>query len=342
MRLQTTILTALLTLSACRAPGRASTDPNTQKSSANPTSSSGSTNPAQSGVPQVGPKRTVVVARPNHPLSQNEARQYALALINRDRAAEGLAEVVLDETASKAAQRHAHDMAQNGFTAHWGTDGSVPEIRYTEAGGEDLASENAGCFGDAKPRTPTDEGPFDPAEIERFEAAFINETPPNDGHRKNILNPMHNRVGLAFTGAVGSKVACVAHEFIDDYGSYTALPKSAKPGDVIHIEGEIRAPFKFGGIGIARVDLPTPQSPSALLKTGSYAMPEPHISFHTKEYKTPQPVKMNGNRFSIDLTLNAAVLNNATNGVYEVGIFVSKPGGGTQLDPVSLRTIVVK
>lgn len=293
-------------------------------------------------MPGVGPKRTVVVPRPDHALSQNEARQYALALINRDRAAEGVGPVVLDEISSKAAARHAHDMAQNGFTAHWGTDGSVPELRYTEAGGEDLASENAGCFGDAKPRSPRADGPFEPSEIERFEAAFINEVPPNDGHRKNILNPMHNRVGISFVGAEGSKVACVAHEFIDDYGTYTPLPKNAKAGDVIHIEGEIRAPFKFGGIGIARTELPTPQSPTALMKTGSYSMPEPHISFHTKEYKTPQPVKMDGNRFSIDLTLNAAVLNGKTSGLYEVGVYVSKPGGGSQLDPVSLRTITIK
>ena len=59
--------------------------------------------------------------------------------------------------AARAATRHAADIARHGFTAHIGTDGSVPELRYTEAGGTGLVMENVGCFADATSR------PLDPS-----------------------------------------------------------------------------------------------------------------------------------------------------------------------------------
>src|ERR1700675_435129 len=75
------------------------------------------------------------VVAPKGPMDVEQARRYVLSLVNRDRAANGLPPVVLDDTASRAGQRHADDMARSGYTAHWGTDGSVPEERYSDAGG---------------------------------------------------------------------------------------------------------------------------------------------------------------------------------------------------------------
>src|ERR1019366_10551465 len=61
-----------------------------------------------------------------------EARAYMVRLINRDRAGAGLSPVSLDDgVATRAGQAHAQDMAVHGYLGHWGTDGSVPEQRYT-------------------------------------------------------------------------------------------------------------------------------------------------------------------------------------------------------------------
>ena len=60
----------------------------------------------------------------------------------------------LDEGApTRAGQAHAEDMATHGFLGHWGTDGSTPEQRHTEAGGADMVLENASCFVDEHART---------------------------------------------------------------------------------------------------------------------------------------------------------------------------------------------
>src|SRR5262245_32763408 len=76
------------------------------------------------------------VVRPTHPLGLEEAREYVLSLVNHDRAQAGLKPVERNETAERAAQVHVDDMASVGYTAHWGSDGSVPEERYTLVGGK--------------------------------------------------------------------------------------------------------------------------------------------------------------------------------------------------------------
>ena len=77
-----------------------------------------------------------------------------VALVNRDRATQGLGPVELDDGApTVAGQAHAEDMARLGYLGHWGSDGSVPEQRHTEAGGSDMVLENALCFTDEAKRT---------------------------------------------------------------------------------------------------------------------------------------------------------------------------------------------
>src|SRR5438105_3504909 len=93
---------------------------------------------AQGCDPEHGLQAPRAVPRPTAPAANDEATDYLLTLINRDRDAAGLSPVQLDPVASVGAKRHARDMAKHGFTAHWGSDGSVPEQRYTDAGGTDL------------------------------------------------------------------------------------------------------------------------------------------------------------------------------------------------------------
>ena len=142
-------------------------------------------------------KRTpAAIARPNKPLTVPEAQRYFLKLVNRDREAEGLEPVAWDSVAEKAGREHAADMAEHGFTSHHGTDGSVPELRYTRAGGDGMVQENAACFFDEKERRLDPNPLILPEAIEKAEASFIGEKPPHDGHRRNILNESYVDVGI--------------------------------------------------------------------------------------------------------------------------------------------------
>src|SRR4029079_18115378 len=98
-----------------------------------------------------------------------------------------------------------------------------------------------------------------PEAVEKAEAAFIGEKPPHDGHRKNILTPWHNRIGIGIVQPVGVPVPCVAQEFVDHYGSYAPLPASARAGDKVHVVGTMAPPAIFAGVGVARIDTPAPK-----------------------------------------------------------------------------------
>jgi hypothetical protein len=262
-----------------------------------------------------------------------------LQLINRDRASMGLGPVELDEgPPTKGGQAHAEDMAKNGYLGHWGSDGSVPEQRYTEAGGADMVMENASCFTDEQRRTLDAQAMVDVKNLDQAEDMFFHEQPPNDGHRKNILKPWHKRVGIGIAQPQATPteipVPCIAQEFVDPYGAYTAVPASMRVGDTLHVEGTITTPATFAGVGLARVDAPRPLTVSELNRRRSYPVPAPYQMYWPPGFQTPIPIQVSGNRFAVNLPLS----DGGRAGMYEVSVWASVPGT-RDLTMVSLRTI---
>ncbi|WP_437948870.1 CAP domain-containing protein [Sorangium sp. So ce296] len=269
-------------------------------------------------------------------MTRAEAGRYVIELVNRDRKAHKLPPVRWDETAARAGRRHAEDMVRVGFTGHWGSDGAVPEERYTAAGGDGFVMENAGCFADAIPRELDPDPRFSAESLERVHHAFMNEKPPADGHRRNVLTASHTSLGVGLAKAKGLDIACMAQEFVDDYGTYQPLPKRAKVGEVIRVAGEIDAPAKIAGVGISRVEAGKPIPPEKLLKMGGYPIPPPYATFFPKGFKTPIPLQVNGNRFDIQVPLD----DRKRPGLYGVSVWATFPPSN-ELKMVSLRTIDV-
>jgi uncharacterized protein YkwD len=277
------------------------------------------------------------ITRPRDPVSLEDAQRYVLALVNHDRAAAGLPEVEWDAAAAKAGQRHADDMVQHGYTAHWGTDGSVPEQRYTEAGGADLVHENVACFFDGQARELEPNPTFTAVELEQIETAFMAETPPNDGHKKNILKKWHTGLGVGLAIPKGIRQPCMSQEFVDHYGEYAALPAKAHVGQVVTVSGEVSAPPVFGAVGVARIDAAHPLTAAHLNTTSLYAMPEPFVLYLPPGFVTPKPVTMKGNHFSIDVPLS----DHGRSGRYSVSVWGKFPGDDA-FTMVSLRVIDVR
>jgi len=279
--------------------------------------------------------RAEPVERPPGPVGLEEARAYVISLVNRDRAEAGLDPVERDATAEKSGQRHVDDMVQHGFTAHWGTDGSVPEQRYTEAGGIHFVQENAACFFDGETRTLDPNPMFDPAALEQIESAFIHEQPPNDGHRKNILKKWHNRLGIGLAKPTGVDQPCMAQEFVDEYGNYDGLPERARPGQKLTVAGSVDKPAEFGGVGLAKIATQKPLSAEHLNTTSTYPVPDPYVVYFPEGFKTPKPVKVSGNHFTIDVSLDKGP------GRYEVSVWGRYPDNDAFV-MVSLRSIDVR
>ncbi len=277
-------------------------------------------------------------------LTVAEARHYMVELINRDRATQGLSPVELDGGPPTASgQAHAEDMAAHGFLGHWGTDGSVPEQRLTEAGGADMVLENASCFFDEKSRALESKPLIRAREVERAQAMFFNEVPPNDGHRQNILRPGHKKVGIGIAQPVATDteipVPCFSQEFTDAYGTYAAIPKKARIGHVLRVEGKMLSPASVAGVGLARVNAPRPLSVSEVNsdRRRSYPVPKPYQMYWSRGYKTPIALTIDKDRFSIDVPLN----DRGQPGLYEVSVW-GKLGESQDFVMLGIRTILVE
>jgi hypothetical protein len=271
-----------------------------------------------------------------------QVRRFMVTLINRDRASEGLGPVELDEgPPTRAGQGHADDMATHGYLGHWGTDGSVPEQRFTQAGGADMVLENASCFADERPRTLDRSPVVQRRNVEQAEDMFFHERPPNDGHRKNILRAWHKKVGIGVAQPVATAkeipVPCFAQEFVDAYGSYTPVPQALRVGSTLHVEGTIDAPAAFAGVGIARIDPPRALGVSELNRRRSYPVPAPYQMYWPPGYRTPIPVAVSGGHFRIDLPVS----DGGKAGMYEVSVWATVPGS-SDLTIVGMRTVLAR
>jgi uncharacterized protein YkwD len=288
------------------------------------------------------PAAAAAPPKPQGLLTRDQARRYMVELINRDRATQGLAPVELDESAAtRAGQAHADDMASHGYLGHWGSDGSVPEQRYSDAGGSDMVLENASCFVDERPRTLDTTPRIDPKNVELAESMFFNERPPNDGHRQNILKPWHKKVGIGVAQPTATPteipVPCFAQEFVDPYGSYSTVPGRMHVGDVLHVQGTLAGPATFAGVGLARADAPKPIPIPDLNRRRSYPVPPPYQMYWPAGFKTAIPVRVNGSSFAIDVPVS----DGGRTGMYELSVWATMPGS-RDFVMVSLRTIQVR
>ena len=268
-----------------------------------------------------------------------DAEKYVLGLINRDRAANGLPPVAWNETAAAAGRRQAADLAAHGVTAHFGTDGSVPEERYTEAGGGAMVMENAGCLADAVTREIDPDPIYRPERLEKIEQAFMGEVPPRDGHRQNILSRRHNAVGVGLAQPKGLDVPCLVEEFIDDYGEYASLPKKAKLGAKLRIEGKLRAPAQIAGVGFSRAEPRRPMSAAEIKKTHGYPIPSPYIMFFPAGFSTK--IVLNADKANNTFWIEAPIGEGNRPGLYGVSVWGTFPGS-KELVIVSLRTVEVQ
>jgi uncharacterized protein YkwD len=200
-----------------------------------------------------------------------QVERIVVDLINNDRLQAGLSLVTWDETAAKSARQHVSEEANMGFISHWGLNGEKPQRRYTLAGGLDAVKENqsvtlwleGGFYGVSKEQLITI--------VTEHQSAMINELPPNDGHKKNILDPHHTGVGVAI--AVGKYGVAIAQEFTNHYSEITPLPHTASPGSTVTLKGRIFKGYEITGIYGVWEPLPQPMTREQLMQTQSYSDP---------------------------------------------------------------------
>jgi hypothetical protein len=180
--------------------------------------------------------------------------QYTLGLINQDWQNNGVQPVVLSYNA--AAQKHAQDLFDRYFISHWGLDGLKPYMRYTLAGGLGSERENStysGWFNQSD--NPNNYPPIDAKQqIKALEDTMMAETPPNDGHRKAILDKWATNVNLGIANDT-KRLALVQH-FEGDYIEYIQPPTLS--GNNLSLSGRFLRPIdQLNNITVYLDPLPT-------------------------------------------------------------------------------------
>ena len=162
-------------------------------------------------------------------------------------------------------------MAQYNYLSHWNRDGFLPYMRYGLRGGTAYCAENVSMLSGLSPRAGTAEVR---EAILQLQQSMHDETPPNDGHRRTILNPEHTHVGLGL--AVVGKELRLAQEFLSRYIRFEPLPTKARPGDRLNVVGQVLNPdeYAFYAAAVYHEPLPQPLTLERLRQPRPYALPE--------------------------------------------------------------------
>ena len=253
---------------------------------------SADTLPRETEVPIVGGAAPTAAARERTPApvapALAELRRYMLDLINEDRAASGLNPVRLGT--NSAAQRHAEEMFEHEYLAHWGRDGLKPYMRYTLAGGEGYASENVS--GQACPRTP------DVRYVEADAKESIREAQEglmnSPGHRRNILDKWHTKVNL---GIACDGVGCsIAQLFEGDYVDFWEEPNLFL--GKLTMLGQLSGGFELSSVQVWYEEPPHPLTFGQLGRTRSYNLGQRPAAFVRPPAPPNQYYPSDDSRFS--------------------------------------------
>jgi len=116
-----------------------------------------------------------------------QLRQQLFALINQDRASQGLSAYTLNSTLSSGALLHSKKMSSCGLSHQ--CPGEADPCQRISAEGISWTScgENVGY---------TSANPTNWSGVQKIEQGMLAEQPPDDGHRRNLLSTSFHRVGI--------------------------------------------------------------------------------------------------------------------------------------------------
>jgi len=199
----------------------------------------------------------------------------ALALVNADRAASGLAPVELDDRASKLGDLYCELALAMGLRGHYLTDGLSPFQRYAFwAGGTDYTGQNVCSTYGVNTATWSYESVR--RRMVEYEAMMMAERPPNDWHRKNILNPWHTHVGIGL--ACGPTGIRMTQEFVNRHVVIHEMDTEQPLHGTPQFAGKLLDPenVELAGITVFYEPPPRELSVEQANTRNSYGLPDEH------------------------------------------------------------------
>jgi uncharacterized protein YkwD len=181
--------------------------------------------------------------RIDYPPDYGAIANFTIGVINAERSAAGLQPVALSAVLS--GQQHADSMAYYGYLSHWDNQGYKPYMRYTLLGGTGSVEENVALNYCTTSQPNSTQDVATGCSLQTVENAIngsewlmLNNDSAccSDGHRQNILNPLHDSVSLGI--AYNSTTVFLVEDFESDYIGNESLQVS---GGTVTLQGTILA-----------------------------------------------------------------------------------------------------
>jgi uncharacterized protein YkwD len=232
------------------------------------------------GVAEEPDRRPLAVTKPDletpvqegFPLEQAAQDSTSRALfeqINRDRRRAGVAPVLWDERAAALARRYAELQLADGTYGHFLTDGRPPYARASEEGILGASAENTAAMFTTAGSFPDGEEALALESHRRMMA----ERPPDDGHRKTILDPnaTHVGVGMALSGGNFR----LDEEFVTRRYEWLRITRTGAGVTAIKVKGKARPDMPIHFVTVAREPLPGKLSRDEVVRRRTYSYPSP-------------------------------------------------------------------
>jgi uncharacterized protein YkwD len=254
-------------------------------------------------------------------------REHVLKLINRDRALYKLPPVELDLAVSALGDEYCRTQIRNRTTGHYTTDGVAPYARFSLAGFNDAVSENAAAW--SANYEFTGRALYEMAR--RSQDAMMAEMPPDDGHKKTMLDPHATHVGIGLAWERGE--FRLVQEFVRRYIDWTRpLPRAAVLGQPVLTGGKALPGVTIEGITVHHEPLPQPLTAHVASAISTYGLPSKRREYAPRVPRKAGPLSlaMRGD-FSLrpDGTFSFTVPFQDGPGLYTVVVWVRKQGEET-------------
>jgi uncharacterized protein YkwD len=221
--------------------------------------------------PDLEPPLTETYPAPSEPAGDVQIAVWRQ--INADRAQAGLPGVAWDEAAARVAGVFCRAQIREGTSGHFLTNGLPPYTRTAFAGIFGVEQENAVSW------TTTGEA-FEDAPVDLAlagQASMMAEKPPNDGHRRTILDPDVTHVGVGWAEAHGA--FRMAEEFLTRRLESLTLGLVTRSPDTVLVQGRTRDPYLPVFVTFAHEPTPPNLTKAQAIARRSYAYPEAGLSY---------------------------------------------------------------
>ncbi|MBN2571818.1 MAG: hypothetical protein JXA68_06790 [Ignavibacteriales bacterium] len=190
-----------------------------------------------------------------------------LKYINVSRAKYEAKPVKLDILACRVANKQSKEAAENNFQGHWNLRGEKPYHRWGNAGGHDHIGENAASKWFSGKLDKSLENQL--LLMKESHDYFMSETPPNDGHKLQVIDKVHNYVGIGCY--INDHQFRYYEEYIDRYIKFIDItPDKGNPDGNILIVKPISDKHFVYAVIVYYEPLPSPMSVEEVNSMSSY------------------------------------------------------------------------